>query len=109
MTDEVKMMDLPRRMPIKSRGECINQRFVVCEHVEVSPFQEIPETFDGEVNSQEFRIIRAVSCLSRFQGSGEKCQWTPQSINVLEHSSHSNIRSVSHDTSRCIGSWVNEK
>ena len=30
---------------------------MVCEHVEVTPFQDVPETFDGEVNSLEFMII----------------------------------------------------
>ena len=50
LTDEVKMLDLPRGMPIKSRGECVYQRFAICEHVEVPPFQEVPEMPDSEVN-----------------------------------------------------------
>ena len=45
LTNEVKVLNLSRGMPIQPRGECVNQRFVVCEYVEVSPFQEVPEMF----------------------------------------------------------------
>ena len=46
LTNEVKVSNLSRGMPIQPRGECVNQRFVVCEYVEISPFQEVPEMFN---------------------------------------------------------------
>ena len=66
LADEVKVPDLPRRVSVWEGSKCINKGFVICEDMELSSFQEVPEMFDSQIYGQEFSIIRTVACLCWF-------------------------------------------
>ncbi len=46
---------------------------MVSQHVKIPVFQKVSEVLDGQVDSQQLAIVRAVACLSWHQSSRKNC------------------------------------
>ena len=75
----------------------VSQRFMICEHVKVTSFNEVSEVFHGQIHCEEFTVESAIP---HFGWLGEVSNWMPVTVNELLQ--NSNVRSICHDAGGCI-------
>ena len=65
MSDEVEVTNLSRRVAIWSSIESISKGLVISTYVKLTTFDKVPEVTNGEVDSEQFPVKRAVTgCIS---------------------------------------------
>ena len=64
-------------MLLGTTGDCQCKGLMICCHMELPAFNEIPKMFDGEVDCQEFSIECTVLPLCGCELSEEICKGAP--------------------------------
>jgi hypothetical protein len=91
LSDEMKVIELPRLAFVPLLLEGVGNRLMVSEDHEVTRFQHVAKMLHG----QKLPIVGAVCFLCRVELLGEECQWLSGVVNtLLQHGTHGGSRGV---------------
>ena len=71
LSDEVEVTNLSRRVAIWSSIESISKGLVISTYVKLTTFDKVSEVTNGEVDSEQFPVKRAVTGFGWFQCLGK--------------------------------------